>query len=65
MGGRLIVTYPPRPDKPCSLRVSVGEKLIVQADGALAVGALVVIIALAFAFGGGAEMLSLFVGGSS
>ena len=47
----------PRLGKPCSLRFSVGEKLVMQADGALAVGALVAIVALVFAFGGGIELL--------
>jgi hypothetical protein len=54
----------PRPGKPCSLRFSVGEKLIIQADGALAVGALVAIVALIFVFGGGPELLPWLNGSS-
>lgn len=65
MGGQLAVARAPRPGKPCSLRFSVGERLVIQADGAIAVGALVAIVALVFAFGGGTELLSWFNGSSS
>ncbi len=45
------------------LRFGVGEKLVIQADGALAVDALVAIVALIFVFGGGTELL-LWLNGS-
>lgn len=54
----------PRPGKHCSLRFGGGEKLVIQADGALAVGALVAIVALIFVFSGGTE-LPLWLNGSS
>ncbi|WP_420505998.1 hypothetical protein [Nitratireductor aquimarinus] len=53
-----------RPGKHCRLRFGGGEKLVIQADGALAVGVLAVIVALIFVFSGGAKLL-LWLNGSS
>jgi len=53
------VTRVTRPGKSSSLRVSLGDKLVIHADGALAVCALVAlaaIVALVVVFGAGSDL---------